>query len=753
MKKFFERLIKYRVVVIIATVVLTILAGIGAMNIKINSDISTYLNSDSMSRKTIDMMHEKFNIEGDTLLAISDVSLEDINEVKQTINSIGELETINHNILWLGQYSDFLVDRSGKNVLTIPESEWNLTDQEKQAFKDFIGKYYVYDEESNKGTYIFYISLTVPNSSQEAFDTIDDIYSIMEKTEYKDYYVGGSASQSKAMLESALGGLPYFMAVAVIIIMLILLLTSSSYLEPIIFLLTIGISIILNLGTNFFLGEVSSVTFSASSILQLALAMDYSIFLMHAYYDEKKKESDNKKAMINALSKTIVTVSASALTTVGGFVALFAMRFGLGYDLGIVLAKGVILSLVSVLFFQPCLILTLDKFVSKTQHKSLNFKFNKLTKSLPKWKIPALISALVILIPAAILQSKVEYYYLDSITYNENAVGAQKVVQDSGSQMMLIVDKADDKELQLEFYNELLALNKDKEVISDITGIYPLEYELKSLFTPGHPYYPFISNLDLTQFEIIKDKFIHENETYYIIQVTGIAESQECIDTVNNIGSIAQKYFGDHYYMTGNTQVVIDLEKTTGNDFLIIAVLSALIIFFILIFTCKSLVLSLILIFTIELGIFINLGITALIGQPINFVSYLIISAIQLGATVDYAILLTKNFQQSKESTNLLKMEDAMQHSIMSILVSALILVSACMSVYFISSDKIIREITFLIARGSAISLILVSFVLPGLILLYKKDKVKKDKEIIVEPSIKKEVPIGGDYLDNDDDK
>ena len=728
MKKFFERLIKYRFVVILMTILLTVAAGITAMHTKINSDISSYLSDDSMSKKTIAMMQEKFNIEGDILIAIGDVRLDEVNEIKETIFEVGELEYIQHNILWLGQYSDFLVDKSGNNVLTTKEENLDLSEEEKIGFKNFIAKYYIQDEASDKGTFIFYVSLMAPNSSDEASKTIDDVNKIMKDSKYnKDFYVGGSAAQSKAMLDSALGDLPYFMIVAVVIIMIILLLTTSSYLEPIIFLLTIGIAIILNLGSNAFLESVSSVTFSASSILQLALAMDYSIFLMHAYYQEKKIQPDNKKAMIEALSKTIVTVSASALTTIGGFVALFAMRFGLGFDLGIVLAKGVLLSLLTVLIFQPCLILALDKFVNKTQHKSLNFKFSKLTNSLSKWKVPAIVIALILLIPSFYLQSNVDYYYLDSITFDDNASGAQKVVQDQGSQLMIIVNNANDKEAQLKFCDEIKALNTpEKKVISDITGLYPLENELKSLYTPGHPYYPFISNLDITSIPMVKDKFINGDQTYYIVQVLGLAESDECIETVNKINEIIQNNFGNNYYIAGNTQVVIDLEATTGTDFLIISILSAIIIFIILLFTFKSLIMSLILIFTIELGIFINLSITTLIGAPINFVSYLIISAIQLGATVDYAILLTKNFQQSKKELYIDKMKDAMEHSIMSILVSALILVSACMSVYFISSDKIIREITFLIARGSAISLILVAFVLPGLLLLYKHDKTKR---------------------------
>ena len=747
MKKFFERLIKYRVVIVIVTFILTIIAGITAAHTTINSDISSYLDDTSMSKETLHIMQEKFNIEGDILVAIGDVELNEVNEIQNTIYKIGELEYIQHNILWLGQYSDFLIDKSGQSILTTPEEEWNLSLEEKKGFNDFISKYFIKSEDSNKGTYIFYISLSAPNSSDEASETIDNVNFILKNSPYKDYYVGGSAAQSKAMLDSALGDIPIFMIVAVSIIMLILLLTSSSYLEPIIFLLTIGIAIILNLGSNVFLESVSSVTFSASSILQLALAMDYSIFLMHAYYQEKKNEKDNKKAMINALTKTIVTVSASALTTIGGFVALFAMRFGLGFDLGIVLAKGVLISLLTVLLFQPCLILALDKFIVKTQHKCFNFKFKKITNSVHKWYKPLVVVSLLLIIPSVILQSKINYYYLDSITFDESATGAQKVVQDSGSQLMVIVNDADNKEKHLEFYEDLKQL-KTENKISDITGLYPLEQEIKALYGKGHPFYPFVNNLELKDVPLIRDKFINDDQTYYIIQVTGLAESQDCINTVNQIKNIAHSHFGQdldgfdekNVYLTGNTQVVIDLEQTTSTDFLIISVLSAIIIFLILLFTLKSFGLSLILIFTIELGIFINLSITTISqlinGGGINFVSYLIISAIQLGATVDYAILFTKNFQQSTEKTTLLKIKDAMEHSIMSILISALILVSACLSVYFISSDKIISEITMLIARGSAISFLLVTFILPGFIILYKKErkhrkfKKKKDDDV-----------------------
>ena len=592
-------------------------------------------------------------------------------------------------------------------------------------------------------------------------------------------------------------------------------------------LIKIGVAILINLGTNIIFPSVSSVTFAVAAILQLALSIDYSIFLTHAYNDELALCGDEFAAMGKALKKTLLTVSGSALTTIAGFCALFAMRFTLGFNLGMVLAKGVLLSLVAVCFFQPCLILVMRKLTAKTKHKFLSPKFENAYKIPRRGRFVFIGVALALLVSTFVVQFNVDYYYLTT-EYNENAEGAQAVYQNLGSRQVVVVPGADDEAKQQAFLSavENLTDADGNKVVNDVIsmegildGIYGAVNsllgdmtvegidlsvnsveELKNLPDLDTKIYGIINqtisqkagifasfiidsvdensngtidtpaevdnlaNNRLVQSslspeelamlqqagaglrlleqpstqamlaqlggvaDLLQNRFVKtsggENYTFYYIYTVGQPESDEAIAALTAIQKVyAEMFPGQEILSAGSTQTVMDMESITGTDFTIVSALSALLIFVIVAAVFRSPLKALLITLVIETGIFINLSFTVILGVSINFMTYLIISAIQLGATVDYAILMTNKFIEAQREGNDVvdSVKRAMSGSIFSIMVSVAILASACLSVFFISGDMIIREITLMIATGSVLSGILVVFVVPSILLFFKK--------------------------------
>ncbi len=811
MNKFFRTLIKHRIIVLIITLVALCLTGWQLTQTKLNSDIASYLPDDSNSRRAITMLSEKFGINGDAIICIEG-SAEDYESIAGVVDKLSALPELDE-ILWLGSYGD-LVTFDGEKVVSaqslIPDD--NVKELTGGLFTEFEGKEY----------YLINISMKAANASEEAGETLKLIENIV--SEYDgEYFIGGNAVQSNDMLESALGELPKFMIVGFAVILLILLLTTKSIMAAVIFLVTIGISIVFNLGTNFFTSSISTITFSVAAILQLALSMDYSIFLTHAY-EELRKTNDDTEALVLAIRKTLVVIAASALTTVAGFCALFAMKFELGFDLGLCLAKGVSFSFITVILIQPCLMMTFRKACDKTKHKALDPEFKHLSRLPAKLRIAAPIIAVVLLVPALYFSMKVNYYYLDS-GYDTEAVGPKGAIQASGNQSAFIV-KTGTPEKQFELAEKIL----DVDGVTELTGYYALvdtmtrgikipiysslevqdestllfEVELtpekaldvlegrepdlgieemarKAVITAAGNAMPPIIEERITQesmrlmrplssdeqqliiqgifeeltatyqeniskqlsdlqnnfegmseqFDEYKDKFFAtvdgEEYTFITVKITGESEGAEAKAALKDIERIIDEVLEDDYpLLTGNTSTVMDLERTTQTDFLVISAISVALILIILFITFKGFITPLLLVLVIQLAIFINLAISPIMGQSLNFITYVIISAIQLGATIDYAILMTKNYHLALETQGQMEaIGSAVRSSAFPILVSVSILCGACLSVYFISSDTIIREVTLLIARGAFISGIMVLFMLPAL-LTFTGKKYKK---------------------------
>ncbi len=914
-------LLRHKRAVLLITCVLLALSVWGMLKMQINSDISSYLPDNMTSRRTMTVLSEEFGINGDAQCVIEG-GPDDYENIAQLADDIAALDDVSA-VVWLGTYDGLFefTDDGLASALDIMSDE-----SVNKLVADYMAQY------EGKSYYLLTLSLTVPNSGGPAGEVMDEVMALVDEYEARtgaDCFVGGNAMQSKNMLDSALGELPQFMLAACLVIAVILLLTSKSLMSSAIFLITIGISILLNMGTNFINGEISSITFSVAAILQLALSMDYSIFLTHAY-ERASQQLEPERAMVQAVKRTSSVILASALTTVAGFCALFAMQFELGFDLGLCLAKGVVLSYLSVIIVQPCLMMFFRRACERTQHRTLAPSFNFMVKLPERLRWVALVFCCAVVVPAVLLANGLQYYYLDS-NYDASATGAQALAQNLGNQTVFVT-RHGSSEQQLELLQQLRA-EEESGNVSGITGYYALldniasglsipiadieengggelmtlqftteelisfiegeipqsvtdrvqaaitqkaqnlitsdvaarilvesiggsvdearrneitqqvvaEYTAKYIESIGAQMSEYMgalgaltggtavdatdgtaaegatgeaadttdstaatddaasgeaattadsttatndaaatadstaatddaasgeaaaptdsttatndaasgeaaattdsaaatdaaasdstADLDLSGLmpdmsglsEAIKSRFFADMDgeecTYFIMRINGQPEGEQARATVERILGYIDTALGvSTHYAAGNSQVVTDLSEITRRDFAVVSGLSALLILVILIFTFKSVVLPVVLVALIELAVQINLAIPALQGVSINFMSYVIISAIQLGATIDYAILYTNNFRaRLRECEYKLAAGRAAQDSAYSILISMAILASACLSVFLISSDTIIREITALIARGSLISAVLVLLILPAL--------------------------------------
>lgn len=827
MEKFFAAVVRKRRLVMLVLAVVLAVSAYGLLNTKINSDITSYLPKDARSKQAIDVLSQRFGVKGDGLLCVQG-ELAEYDDIARLADEIAAQEHVDA-VLWLGTYAQALnVTKDG-----VTSSTQMIPDKNAQTLAK---NYFVTDQ--GRGYYIMQLSLTVPNSSGVSGVAMDEVRAAAERFskahDGREYYMGGNAMQGKNMMDSALGDLPKFMILAVLVISVILFFTSKSLMSAVIFLATIGLSIFVNMGTNVRPEGISTITFSVAAILQLALSMDFSIFLTHAYERAREGEPSDERALVKALCSTCSVVAASAMTTVAGFMALFAMKFTLGIDMGLCLAKGVAVSFLMVILVQPCLMMIFKKQCDKTHwhlHPQMDF-LARVPRRIRK-VVPFVLAALVV--PALLLSTGMRYYYMSS-SFDAQPSGAQKVIQQQGSQNVLVVEKVSD-EKQLALLERLEGMTDGEAPVLSVTGYYSLVKTLADGLSVQINDIPddggsALKLLDITlsceeilqyiqsgvipeavqarvetqltgrlalkavvqttlaqrqkqtelgraltaqernevsrqtqdalkaqyeahiagqmaslsqgglldQMDEMRARFFTvmdgKEYTYFVLNIGGSPESEPALAQTRRVQDVMREILGQDvsFYSAGNSQVVIDMADTTTTDFVIVAVLSAVMIFIILVLTFRKFWLPLLLVLLIELAILVNLSITALSGGTINFMSYIIISAIQMGATIDYAILLTKSvLSHDKALAPADAVAAAMRESAFSVLVSMTILGSACMSVFVVSADAIIREITLLIARGAFISAVLVLVALPALLCL-RRDKTRSAAQKTAKP-------------------
>lgn len=769
MAKFTRWILKYRYIVLGVLILLLALSVVGNMLVKKESDVLSYLDKDSDTVKGKEILNEQFSIVGDCTLGLSYLTKDEVAEIisqfeqsdkigKAKVTENGKEVNLLSKLVWIGTFDEL----SMLDGLIDTTNIWNLVNNKFKLTTD------------NVDTYVVSLYFVRAGSDNSVIYALDEVESIIRATyeekikageisniEVDDcYYIGGMAQNARVLVDSSVNDMPKFVAAAVVCVFIILFISTNSYLEPIIFLATLGISILLNMGTNIIagnpMGTISTITSSCASILQLAISMDYSIFLMHTYYEEKRLGKNPHDALVSAMPKTLKSIMASALTTIGGFVALFFMTYGMGYDLGFVLAKGVLLSLLAVVFVQPILIFVFRKWIDKTHHEwiitpRLNFVGKTITN---KWiAIFVLVLCIAVAIPSSILQSQAPLNYItmtEETPVEEMSLPEREITALNNQIIMCVPIKYEDNETinsyadkaaynldltaQYEFIEKIKVVGTDADTTANsieggcaqVTDIFSLasmiDAETLEALYPFSPrveeplYGSFISNIDDTS----------QGSTHYMlytINLTGAPEDIESYNALLKIRNIANEVFGSgNVYITGLVQGAYELYTVTPDDFTLVNVLSAVIVFVVLLLTFRKPIMSVVLLLVIETGIWANLTLVYLIGDKINFIAYLIVSAIQLGATVDYAILFTSKYYEEKEKcTGITAVKNAVHRAAPSVITSAAILIFACVAVNTLTTNVIVAQITRLIAIGTVFSLILVFTLLPSILSLKER--------------------------------
>ena len=680
MNKFGKFIVKARHAILIISVLLLIPAAIGYLNTRVNYDLLYYLPDGIDTMTGQDIMMDEFNSGAFSIVMVDKMDDKDVATL------ISKMKKVDHvsNVLW---YDSF--EKAG-----IPKSM--LPDDVYKAF--------------NKDTST--IMMVIFDDTSSGDGTMEAITKLRTIAKDQCYISGISAivTDTKALVEQEMF---IYVCIAALVSILVLSLLMDSFLIPIFFMLSIGMAIVYNLGSNFVVGEISYITKALAAVLQLGVTMDYSIFLWHSYEEQLEKyPEDNKKAMAEAITATISSVVSSSITTVAGFVALCFMSFTLGLDLGIVMAKGVILGVISCVTILPSFILLFDKAIQKTKHRQLLPDFKRLPGFITKHYKAFFIIFLVLLVPAIYGQSNAKVYYDLTLSLPENlkSVTAQNKIAkeyDLGSaNMILVSSKTSAKDV--------------KSLLNDVNDVDGVQVAMgMESFLDGSVPDDFIPE-DLKS-ALKSDK--HEMLVFMSEYKTG---SDEANAQCNKIEKIIKKY-DKTGMLVGEAACTRDLIKITNKDFATVSFVSIFVIFIIIAIVFKSISLPVILVSAIEFAIFINMGIPYYTGATLPFIASIVIGTIQLGATVDYAILMTNRYKQERSSGKERKLaaKDALQATMKSIIVSACTFFGATFGVGAYSSIDMISSLCLLMARGAVISMVVVLCVLPALFIIFDKLIVK----------------------------
>ena len=486
------------------------------------------------------------------------------------------------------------------------------------------------------------------------------------------------------------------------IILLLLVLSTTSWIEPVLFIAAIGVSILINMGTNIVFGQVSFITFSVSPILQLAVSLDYAIFLLHAFAAERALQPTPEKAMARAMRTSLSTIAASAVTTLFGFMALSFMQFQIGADLGINLVKGIVFSFFTVMVFLPALTLVLYKLIDKTKHRALLPSFRNVGGVLAKIRVPALVLVLALVVPAFLGQSHTVFTYQNSEPDPNLRSGADTLMiqEEFGQQnpMVILVPRGD--------VAAEAALSSDLESVPHVGTVISYAATVGTAIPQGF--------LD----QAVLDQFYSPNYARIIVYTDTDVESDEAFATVEAVQQVAAKHY-DTFYTAGQSANLYDMKNIVAVDNVVVAAVAVVAILIVLVITFRSLLLPLVLLLTIESGIWINLSIPYFTGDSVNFIGYLVINTVQLGATIDYAILLTTHYLAHRKSLPARTAAyRALGETFPSLMVSAGILATAGFALAFSSTMSAVASLGLLLARGAIMSFALVTCFLPALLVL-----------------------------------
>lgn len=684
MSKFGPCVVRNRIKILIISTLLLIPAILGMIQTKINYDILEYLPKYLDSAKGQKILDKTFSNAATSMLIVESESEFEKLEIKRKVESVDGVS----QVLWRDEIAD----------VTIPKNM--LPKEIKDSF---------YSENST----LMFVKFSESPSSNKTITAIGKIRELVGNKAY----ISGIPAISKDTRDLVNKETPIYVTIAVLLSLLILILTQESFIIPILFLANIGYAILFNMGTNLFLGKISYLTKAIAAVLQLAVTMDYSIFLYHRYQEDREIYKDNKEAMGYAINETMKAITGSSLTTVAGFLALIVMQLTLGRDIGLVMAKGVVFGLITAITTLPAMILVMDGYIRKFQHKILIPDFSKPAKWITKHNKALLIVFILLFIPSVYgsINTKV-YYNLDRSLPRDlpSIISIEKMKKDydmASTHFVLIRD-------DLEPYKSSELLNKIKNTNgvsvalagSDLIGdMVPKEFIPEKI----------IENFEKGGYQVVLIQSKHSPATPL---------SNQQIDEIN--GFI--KEYDKDAMITGEAVLTYDLTKTADRDFKVVNAVSIGIVFLIVMFVFKSISIPLLLVLAIELAIFINMGFPFYLNQTIPFVASIIIGTVQLGSTIDYSILLTSRYVEEIKNgqDKMSAMEKTLKETSKSVISSALAFTVGTLGVGFYSDMEIVSVLCKMMGRGALISMAVILILLPSVLLFCHKFIIKTTKDL-----------------------
>ncbi len=668
-------------------IAMTILCAVCYPVVGVNYDLSKYLPDFAPTKQALDVMEQEFGYPGMARIMVKDVTLPEARTIRQRISRVDGVDLVVGPDLAANVYS---TDAFIKNSLT------------DRFYKD--------------GNAVYQIIFEDGDSDASTHKAINEIYGIVGKDRG---CFAGSAVSSKERQESITREIAMAIGMAVVIIWLILTLTTTSWFEPFLFILVMAVAIVLNMGSNIMFGRISFFTFSTAAILQLAVSMDYSIFLLHTYTAIKQSGVDSRPAMEAAIEKSCSSILASGATTIVGFLVIALMKFTIGRDVGFVLTKGIVCSLVTVLFLMPTLILRFDKKIEKTAHRSFLPPLDGLGKLMYRIRIPVLAAAAFCAVPCYFGQS-MNYFY-----YGDDALGSgpgTRVYEDSRA-----IEDVFGKS------NVIIAMVPNGNVIKERRLTEELE---------DQEFIDYALSMAGTLPQGIPESFLPESVTKQLrtgsyarilISMENREESSYSFQCSEKLTEIVKKYYPEDSYVIGMTPTTMDIRDILTDDYNRVSIISLAGVALVVMLTFHSVMVPVLVIIPIEVAIYLNMTIPYIIGDSMVYIGYIIVSCLQLGATIDYSILMTNNYMEFRETMGSRDAAvTAIAKSAISILTSGGILTVVGYLLYFTSSIQAISQVGRLVGRGALLSMILVLSLLPALLAAFDKP-IRRQQQRAVE--------------------
>ena len=683
MVKVGKKIVKFRVPILILSIILLIPAVWGYVNTRINYDVLTYLPEDIETMQGQEIMTNDFGIGAFSMLMVDGMEDKEIVKLKEKVEKVDGVE----NVLWYDSLADISVPQS-----VLPSK--------------------LYDEYNTEDGTMMAVFFKDGTSSDETMKAITEI----RKITGEQCFLSGMSAIVEDTKELAEKETPLYVLIAVALSALVLAITMESIFVPVLFLLSIGIAIVYNLGTNVFFGEISYITKALAAVLQLGVTMDYSIFLMHSYQEQQVRyNGDKERAMAHAISQTFSSVIGSSVTTVAGFIALCFMSFTLGKDIGIVMAKGVIFGVLVCVTVLPSMILCCDKLIEKTKHKPLLPDIGRISDKVTKRYVIYVVAFVILLFPAIYGNNHTGVYYnLDESLPKDlpSVIANTKLKEDynMNTTHMILVDSS-------VAGSDVKKMSQEIEKVDGVKWVLGLD----NLVGSGVP-------ADMLPESVTG---MLKNDKYQLLMVNSTYKvaTDKVNKQIEQIDKIMDKY-DKGAMLVGEGPLTKDLINITDTDFKRVSAVSIGIVFVIILLLFRSVTIPVILVGVIEFAIFVNMGIPFYTGTKLPFVASIVIGTIQLGATVDYAILMTTRYQRerSRGAGKFDAITTAHKFSAQSIIVSALSFFAATIGVGLYSNIDMISSLCILMARGALISMVVVVLILPSLFMVFDKIIVKTSK-------------------------